>query len=223
MSDSKKAVVFDLDDTLYKEIDYLKSAFKSISVKLSEEVGIHSDLVYKNMLSLYYNDKDVFNSILKTYGSSFSVKDLILLYRNHLPEIRLSEGVLDLLEFLKSRGVYLGLLTDGRSMQQRNKIKVLKLNRFFSEIIISEEFGSSKPDIKNYLYFMNKFSCDEFWYIGDNVKKDFISPNRLRWNTVRLMDNGVNIHKSKDGNIDQSYFAHYDVENLCEIRNIIFD
>src|SRR5690606_34560020 len=105
-------------------------------------------------------------------------------YREHMPEIKLREGVIEFLEELKNHQVPLGLITDGRSISQRNKLKALKIEGFFDDIIISEEFGSEKPDPENYLYFVNKYGKRDYYYIGDNTGKDFLIPARLGWNII---------------------------------------
>ena len=52
-------VVFDLDDTLVKEIDYLKSAFKAIAVKVDST----NDSLFNQMLFWYQNKENVFQNI----------------------------------------------------------------------------------------------------------------------------------------------------------------
>lgn len=107
---------------------------------------------------------------------------------------------------MKEGRVRIGLITDGRSVQQRNKIEVLGLKRWIDEedIVISEEFGSEKPALENYAYFMKRYlKCHDFTYVGDNLKKDFIAPNSLGWMTVCLKDDGRNIHKQNTKEIDE--------------------
>ena len=104
------------------------------------------------------------------------------------------------MEALKNQGVRIGLITDGCSVQQRNKIEALGLRRWIEEedIIISEEFGSGKPALANFEYFMKRYpECHDFTYVGDNLKKDFIAPNALGWQTVCLKDDGRNIHRQR--------------------------
>ncbi len=214
-------VIFDLDDTLYNEIDFLKSAYKEISVKIACEVKVSNETIYNEMLGYFYNKENAFKKILFKYKCSFNLPGLLNLYRNHLPQIRLTQDRVEVLNFLKDKGFNLGLLTDGRSVQQRNKIKALNLTQWFSEIIISEEFGSEKPNINNYKYFENTFGDGSYYYIGDNIKKDFISPNRLNWETICLLDNGLNIHKHNTSFIDEEYAAKYTIRYLSEIRGIV--
>lgn len=215
-----KFVIFDLDDTLYKEIDFLKSAFNEIAMQISAEVSVAPSVIFATMLSTYEAKKNVFEEIIDEYGSSCNKFDLLNIYRRHFPKIAASRDVIHLLDFLKDNNVRLGVLTDGRSVQQRNKLKALGLDGFFSEIIISEEFGSEKPNIKNFKHFENFFGKGHYFYIGDNLKKDFISPNKLNWTTICLKDDGTNIHE-QDFNLPLEYLPQYKVETLREIQNLI--
>jgi putative hydrolase of the HAD superfamily len=217
---TNKYVIFDLDDTLYKEIDFLKSAFNEIAIQISAEVSVAPSAIFAAMLSIYEAKKNVFEEIINKYSSSYNKLDLLNIYRSHFPKIAASKEVIDLLNILKDNNVRLGVLTDGRSVQQRNKLKALGLNGFFSEIIISEEFGSEKPNIKNYKHFENSFGKGDYFYIGDNLKKDFISPNKLNWTTICLLDDGANIHE-QNFNLPLEYLPRYKVETLREIQYLI--
>ena len=189
----KKVVCFDLDDTLYKEIDYLISAYGEIAASVG-----HLELV-PQMVKWYKEGENVFQKLNQLLCIDTPIEAYLKIYRGHYPSISLSDGVEDALIELKHRGVILGLITDGRSVGQRNKIKALKLDRWFDDenIIISEEFGSEKTDDKNFKYFEQKYSGHSFVYVGDNPKKDFIVPYHLGWQTIMLKDDGRNIHKQE--------------------------
>lgn len=221
MTNPSIAVVFDLDDTLYKEIDFLKSAFSSIAHSISLEVPIDKKTIFEKMVDLYNSEQNTFEGILRIYKSTFTIEKLLAVYRNHKPNIQLSSDIVAVLDLLKKKKIPLGLLTDGRSVQQRNKIEALKLEEYFSEIIISEEFGSEKPSLANYTYFEKKFSAKKYFYIGDNEKKDFITPNNLDWKTIKLIDNGLNIHKNKEASFKENYLADYSIHSLSEICPLI--
>ncbi len=189
----KKVVCFDLDDTLYKEIDYVESAYREIA-----ESEKRPDLLPK-MMGWQKNGDNVFFQFNKAIGKETIIPHYLTLYRSHYPTISLSAGVEDTLNELKHRGITLGLITDGRSVSQRNKIKALGLDRWFDNenITISEETNFEKTEEPNFRYFVKKYRGAEFTYIGDNPKKDFIVPNRLGWKTVMLKDDGRNIHKQE--------------------------
>ncbi|GAA4898680.1 HAD family hydrolase [Flaviramulus aquimarinus] len=218
---AKKVVVFDLDDTLYNERDYLKSAYNQIALLISDELSLDQPVVYQYMIELFDGKKNVFEDIIKKYQTSYSIKDFLYLYRNHKPNIKLSKDRLALIKLLHSKGVPMGILTDGRCVQQRNKIEALDIADYFTEIIVSEEFGSEKPNPKNYKYFEKTFGDANYYYIGDNIKKDFVTPNSLNWTTIRVLDNGLNIHKNIDSNFDEKYLAHHNVSDFNQITALL--
>ena len=113
----------------------------------------------------------------------------------------------------------MGIITDGRSVTQRNKIEALGLEDTFDDIIISEEFGSSKPSEENYLYFEKKYGNSNFTYIGDNTVKDFVTPNSLGWNTLCLLDDGNNIHK-QNLDLNPDYLAKKNFSSFKELIDI---
>ncbi|PQV50184.1 putative hydrolase of the HAD superfamily [Jejuia pallidilutea] len=214
-------VIFDLDDTLYYEVDFLKSAYKEIAVKIAANIGVSNVLVYNKMLEYFFDKKNIFQEILSEYQASFSTLELLNIYRNHKPEIKLSKDRKVTLNHLKSKNINLGLLTDGRSVQQRNKIKALQLDNWFSKIIISEEFGSEKPNVKNYKYFEQVFGLGKYYYIGDNISKDFISPNKLGWHTVCLMDHGLNIHRQNFSLVNEACLPQHTINKFLDVLDII--
>ena len=102
-------------------------------------------------------------------------------------------------------------------MQQRNKIEALGLSRWMDaeDIVISEEFGSEKPALSNYAYFMERYpECHDFTYVGDNLKKDFIAPNALGWLTVCLKDDGRNIHRQEVEDLEEGMRPKRWIERL---------
>jgi len=195
-------VVFDLDDTLYKEIDYLKSAYRFIAKQLGNELW-QAEKIYNIMLEAYNKGLNAFSVVKSTFNIDTPIETLLQWYRTHTPDITLLDDSTNLLDYLHDKDIPIGILTDGRSVTQRNKIKALGLNRYVSKqnIVISEEFGSEKPSEKNYRYFETLYpQIDNFIYVGDNPHKDFIAPNRLGWRTVGLLDNGRNVHKQETAN-----------------------
>lgn len=210
-----KFVVFDLDDTLYAEIDFLKSAYFEIANILDTT---NSKLLYQRMLALYSDGKNVFEILSDEY-SSYSLELLLKLYRNHIPNINLKKNASEILYLFIAKGYKLGLLTDGRSITQRNKIKQLSIETLFNIIVISEEFGSEKPSIDNYKAFMRDNDCD-FCYVADNPQKDFISPNKLGWKTVCLLDDGSNINK-QNFSLPTELLPNHFISDFVELIGLI--
>lgn len=187
--------IFDLDDTLYPEIEFLKSGYKSIAEKILPLINTN---IYDEMIYRHKNGEKVFEWIVTNFSDSLggiTVSHLLTIYRNHFPTIKMTEGAKDLMKNLIGRGFQLGLITDGRKITQRNKLKALQIEDYFVDIIISDEFGSEKPNEKNFLFFEQKYPEKNFIYIGDNTSKDFKVPCKIGWQTICLKDSGCNIHK----------------------------
>lgn len=210
----KKTIVFDLDDTLVKEIDYLKSAFADIALHVDET---NAEL-YTEMFDWYQNKLDVFGNLEQRYENAIK-EELKSRYRNHVPNFDPLTENRKMLQQLKSEGHILGLITDGFSVTQRNKIKALDIEHLFDLIVISEEFGSAKPHENNFKAF-HQFGTKDYIYVSDNVAKDFITPNRLGWKTVCLLDDGDNIHP-QDFDKNSVYLPAYKIEKMSELMGIL--
>jgi len=187
--DTNTVIVFDLDDTLYNELDFLKSAYRSIAKFLEPDSW---KPLYSKMFSLYRCKINVFKTLAESHHIELSV--LVDLYRHHQPEIQLFEGVLDVFKAIKSKGGNIAIITDGRSKTQRAKLKSLGILNYLDFIVISEEIGTEKPNSANFKAIEQALSGEQYYYIADNLKKDFIAPNTLGWKSVALIDNGKNIH-----------------------------
>lgn len=183
-----KAVVFDLDDTLIPEYEYVKSGFRAVSK------AMQSDELYTTLVSLFNeNPKNVYQ---RAGLSDDECKQCIEVYRNHMPEISLSDEVKSLLLFLKTKGIKLGIITDGRPNGQRNKIKALGLDGVMDYIIVTDELGGEefrKPNPKAFEIMREKLQVefDEMMYVGDNPRKDFYIGSIYPITTVRVACDGM--------------------------------
>lgn len=211
-----KVVVFDLDDTLYKEVDYVRSGLMAVAHHFGD------DSLLALMLKARSKGMNAFEAV-KEQRSDAEIDKMIEIYRNHKPQISLSRDTTLTLDYLHSKYT-LALVTDGRSVGQRNKIEALALERYFApeDIIISEEFGSDKHSAANFKTIeKNHPGAESYFYIGDNPEKDFYQPNLLGWHTIMLEDvNHVNIHR-QDNAPSIDHIAQYAVESLSDAIAII--
>lgn len=203
LSMCKKVVVFDLDDTLYKEIDFLKSGYRKVAELVEKRFGLDAWDIYNQLLSWYCRGGNAFDCLNKEYGISNTIEDYLNVYRYHHPSISLSEMTKKTLSNLAKTGVVLGIITDGREITQKQKIEALGLIEWISwdYVFINEDKRFFKPNHWSFDRMM--LHCYEqipnsdlsFYYVGDNTDKDFIAPNQLGWTTICLLDDGKNIHK----------------------------
>lgn len=213
MTTKTKALVLDLDDTLYAEIGYLQSAYDFIANKLSPQPNILS----KKMLEQYHACENVFENLSRVY--QLDMEELLDWYRFHKPDITLFQDVAETLNHFATEYKY-AVITDGRSKTQRNKLQALGLTDLLSSIVISEEIGSEKPSLANYEKVMHDLQCEQYIYVGDNLKKDFVTAKLLGWITICLKDQGQNIH-NQNFSIAEEYQADHCFNSWQEIRSFL--
>lgn len=210
-----KYIIFDLDDTLMYEIDFLKSAYFEIAEKLDKN---KQTLLYDTMISKYQEGENVFDYLVNIY-SNISKEQLLEMYRNHFPNIQIDPQVSNLLQECKLKKYKLGLITDGRSVTQRNKLKALGIENSFDKVVVSEEFGSTKPDERNFIFFIESY-IEEYIYIADNPLKDFVIPNKLGWKSICLLSQGQNVHP-QNFDIPNEFLPQLKIKSINEVINYL--
>lgn len=213
----------DLDDTLFREIDYVHSAYRAIGRELESD-GIMTAKEAVDALEMAETTARGFDNlaalIWQNYpGSRYDVKWMLNIYRTHKPDIHLLPGARKLLDTLRNEGVEIALITDGRSNTQRAKIEALGLMEYVKSdnIIISEEVGGDKTTEIPFTTLMARNpSQSSFLYLGDNPAKDFRWPNALGWTTVELFSPGWVHVNPQDVAVPEEYRAQYVVTSLPE-------
>jgi putative hydrolase of the HAD superfamily len=206
---SNKVFVFDLDDTLYSERDFEKSGIEFVYENLS--------IKHISLETILNNRNNWIELIINGSNNQISLQMVLEIYRNHFPTIRLYEDAKVFLEKLHSEDIEMSLITDGRSITQRNKLRALGIESFFKNIVISEEVNSEKPSENNFRMVMNSKSKENYIYIADNPQKDFITPNKLGWTSICLLDRGQNVHKQYFSSAI-NYNPHFVIKSFNEIN-----
>ena len=218
---SDYVIVVDLDDTLYLESDYVASGKRYVYQMMQHLFSCADQSILD---SLFANEPhmDFFGSVCKSLFLPDEVKKSILwAYRLHTPDIRLALSVKNWLSCLENKCRAIAILTDGRSITQRLKIKSLQLERF--PVYISEEWGTMKPDPTRFESIEKQWGDARYVYIGDNPAKDFIAPNALNWTTIGLLDQGYNIHKQNIANLPGNYLPQYWINSIIDTEKVLIN
>ncbi|MHC4725801.1 MAG: HAD family hydrolase [Planctomycetota bacterium] len=198
-------VIFDLDDTLYDEIEYCKSGFAAVAEFLansSEFAAANPTTVQARMRHISQalweqfstgNHTKTFNATLDKLEINYDDKlihELIKVYRQHKPTIKLPIDSRDTLCEL-SKKYALALLTDGFLPGQQLKVQALGIEQYFKSIIYTEQFGREfwKPSPVGFENILQALEVrpENAVYIADNEKKDFIAPNKLGFITIQIL------------------------------------
>jgi putative hydrolase of the HAD superfamily len=202
-----KCVVFDIDDTLYLERDYVWSGFLCVGEWVHRNLGIadFSELAWR-----FFEDGvrgSIFNLALqqrKIDPTPQLIYTLVDLYRTHEPKIQLVPDARDCFERLVGR-LMLASVTDGALDSQRAKARALDLVRWMDPIVFTSELGAgfSKPNRRAFEIVEETSGCSgqECVYIADNPLKDFIGPRTLGWKTVRVR-RAASLHHDRGSDAD---------------------
>lgn len=219
-----KAVVFDLDDTLISEKDYIRSGYLHVAGIIEDRFAMDKKEVFDELLSLFkVSPLNVFNRLYDKYQIEYSkemILDLVKEYRGHFPDIQFYDDVLPCLSELKRAGIKVGIITDGYAIAQRQKLKAIQANEYFDEIIVTDELGRDywKPHPKAFELMKEKFrvNFDEMIYVGDNPEKDFYISRTYPIKTVRIIRDGVHSDKNyfRDIKEDLNVISLIDILNL---------
>lgn len=188
-------VIFDLDDTLYDEIDYCKSGFAAVADFLhNANPSISQKSFFDELWNQFQqnNRTRTFNAALESLGLSYDddlIKQLVRTYRDHQPNITLPQETRTVLAQLKASHK-LALLTDGFLPAQKLKVQALGIEPYFSSIVYTEELGRQywKPSPAGFEKILDELGVPpgQAAYVADNPAKDFIAPNQLGITAIQI-------------------------------------
>lgn len=186
--DDVEAVIFDLDDTLYSEKEYVRSGYHKIAQWLGK-----SD-VEDQLWAVFLCGGKALDEVLEEKDRG----EALHIYRFQQPDIHPYPGVKEMLMRIQSRKK-VGIITDGRPEGQRAKLKALDLAVDY--VIVTDELGGAeyrKPCTLAFEKMQQIFDVpfEKMVYIGDNTKKDFIAPEKLGMKWI-WFDNRDGIYRDK--------------------------
>lgn len=128
-------------------------------------------------------------------------------YKTHL-----IDGAMDVLLYLQEK-YQLHIITNGFKEVQHIKLDYSNLKPFFEHIIISEEHGFIKPDIKIFdlAQQLTNAQYHECIMIGDNYDADIMGALNAKWKAVFLSETPVE-------NVDKN-FNH--IKRLIELKEML--
>lgn len=240
-----KAVLFDLDDTLYNQSDPYAFAIETVLGKLPAP----SD-------QLFYWSRQESNAIFRELSRGRRPSDELYIQRQRRTlarvgldisdgcaleiqrcyeqasarAMKLSDDMKAALDLCQSYA-QLGIVTNGRSEHQHAKFHVLKLERWIApqKLFISEELGVAKPDTRMFSYATKALHCEPAYclMVGDSLTND-IEPALAAglqglW-YQRLRSGDASTHKAcadvSSANANNNSFTDYNAHTKIDMSKI---
>lgn len=224
MTGVRRAVIVDLDDTLYLELDYVGSGYRAVADWAYARWGLPAQGTVDQLWRFFALDRrTVLGDWLDTLGHGSALAEAIGVYREHTPEIELSAHWRRLLRRWR-REFALGVVTDGRASVQAAKVEALRLADVVDVIVYSDNLGGPaawKPNPLPYCTACLRLRVQEGLaiYVGDNPSKDFLGARRAGLASVRLRLPG-GLHATAEPR-EIGHQPDYEALSLDELDSVI--
>lgn len=186
-----KAIIFDLDDTLYPERSYALSGFAAVAGWAERQFGVPQGEAFDDLRRMFEDGVrgNTFNRWLEKRSLPVEtwIPEMVRQYRDHLPKLEPFPDTRPVLEAL--RPLYrLGLITQGYAPGQQRKLEALRLVEYFEPIVIMgedrrEDWKPSRRPFEQALAAL-QLEGPQGAYIGDNPVKDFYGARQLGMTTI---------------------------------------
>lgn len=199
-----KAVLFDIDDTLYSTTEFAEQARRnSIRAMIQLGLDIEEGPAYRELSEVIGefspNYDRHYDKLLKrlpitaTAGVNPAVLVAAGIVAYHETKSRQLRPFPDAEALLKdlseTTDLILGILTEGLEVKQAEKIVRLGIYRYLdpAAIFISDQVGISKPNPKLYRYALDRLglAAPDVMYVGDNPLNDIVPAHAVGMITVR--------------------------------------
>jgi len=226
--DRIKAVFFDIDNTLYDSTLQVEMARRN-AIKAMIEAGLETDIEdglkdLKQIVDEYgSNYENHFDVLLEKHGCGGNPRILaagILAYHNTKSAylVPFPDTVPTLLT-LRQRGYRIGVITEGRSVKQWEKLISLGLQHFFHVVLVSEDVKMQKPDAELFREAARRIGCmpKEAVMVGDRLDKDIAGAKNAGMLTIQVLQGKYSDQKPSLPSEEPDYI----VPNLKGILSIL--
>ncbi|MFQ5655870.1 MAG: HAD family hydrolase [Planctomycetota bacterium] len=191
-----RALLFDLDHTLYDAALFYRGAFRDIAEHLARRHGRTAVPLSEALFGLWRRltsaHPRLFDCFLEEEGLPLDeTPALIDILHRHRPLLELYPDAAGLIEAARAAGTRLGIITDGHGMMQRNKVRALGLHDHFEPIVFTADHGGSwrKPSPFAFTLACRALGVrpEEAIYVGDNPHVDGAAAFAAGIPAVRLL------------------------------------
>jgi putative hydrolase of the HAD superfamily len=189
MTDAR-AIIFDLDDTLYPREWFVRSGFLTVSRLVEAEYGIPRECTMRTLQRARRSRPGrEFQALCARFELSDAiVPDLVKAVRAHRPSIRLPASSASVLRRLRQHW-RIAVLTNGTPAVQRRKIKALNLGAYVDVVLYAEELvagGKPKPAAFRAVADRLAIPAARTVFVGDDPVADMAGARCVGFHTIHV-------------------------------------
>lgn len=222
-----RGIIFDLDHTLFDRYGTLRAVLPEMYKRLRDKIPTDLELsefverfiegekqhIYGGWT--YAGEKLVEAGVFLDGTTGADVWNCLLNYCWPLAAIKYP-FVEPMLKKLKEMGFVLGIITNGESSFQNNKLDLLGFSHYFDEIIISGDIGVQKPGREPFDEMSRRLNIppNELIYVGDNPLNDVKGSRDAGYTPIWVKTIGNWYFKDIER-------CQYEIENVSELIPLI--
>ncbi len=226
---NESVVFFDVDDTLLDTSKFAETARRAaIEIMVDNGLPLKKDIAYltlktviKEKGSNYDRHFNVLTKALLGKEDPMLVALGMITYHNvKFSLLRPFPKTIDILIYLKSQGYKLGVISNGITIKQWEKLVRLNVYQFFDEVITSEEVGYSKPSKEIYEEAIRRMKADpeKSVMIGNKFIEDALGAVEAGMSAILV---NSNVTESEKIRIKKEKLDIKIVENISDINTIL--
>lgn len=183
LKDRYSVFIFDLDNTIYDEREYLSNGYKEIAKYVAEANKSGQLKEYYDYLIAEFDTRGrsmLFNKFIEHFNLTVSIHSLLQILRCQETQIQMYPKSKKILDMLVNANKYIYILTNGNVEQQRNKVKLLGLKEQYSSIdVVYASLFEPKPSPKALLNIINSVCAEkkDAIMIGDSEVDELTAYN----------------------------------------------
>ena len=206
------AIFFDMDDTLYDQIEPFKKAYDTLFgdrfhvdiYDLFEARSVRGDEVFELAATgkMPMDEMHIYRiqKAFEDLGYEVSAEESLAyqrLYAENQKKISMTDTIIEMLDQCVSCGVPIGMVTNGPSNHQWNKAAALDVTKWITRenIIVSGDCGVAKPDAGIFRCAQSKLGvkAEDCILVGDNYQNDILGAKKAGWKALWINKRGQDI------------------------------
>lgn len=199
-----KAIIFDVDDTLYDQLVPFQRAIQQ-QFSIPDEQMAQLYLAFRQISDANFHASERGDismedmRVLRIQGACEQfgyrvTRDQALTFQNDYArfqgEIVLTEEMQEVLTFCVAHNIPIGIITNGPTEHQWKKIHQLGLLRYIPKesIFISAEVRVAKPDTLLFRHVEQQLgmTANQMIYVGDSYENDIVGAKNAGWQAIWL-------------------------------------